>query len=297
MGDMTEVASAGLRLETWMTAVKALLQHLDIAAHRVSLACHSAGTLYALHALLHLDRGAPAPDGGRKARPYYAAFCTPWVHPSHSHVTSLRLASTLPPAVLGFADVVARPFVASSLAWDSLFGAAKSGGGQQQQQARRGEDPAADPAMVAFEERLQPRIINRVYAGSVRCIGQEIVLLMKKSEGGGAWGDWGDLDRYVPMLAAQVAEKAAAAAAAGGDAEPSVQLEIETFFAESDNMIGETAGPKWWDECWKPENRGERIHYQSHVLEGTDHDTILGLRYGVMERIFRKISGFGEEST
>ncbi|KAK6080939.1 hypothetical protein SCUP234_05037 [Seiridium cupressi] len=275
IGGTTEVEKH-LRLDTWIEIVPALLQHLNVS--HVTLACQSAGTLYALHTLLHL-RHLLRPD-----RPY-VTFCGPWVHPTHSGLTLLSLSNLLPPAILQQFDTVAG-FVQSSVApvigfSGRLFSSLIPSWAHTKQPLAEG----ADVEMVELEETMLQRFIARTYAESVHGLGQEVLLVLKKV----AWGTWDDVDKIVPMLAALEEKRAA-------ENPSSAQLEVEMFFAESDNMIGETAGPQWLADCWKPERRGEGIRFQSHTIKGTEHETILNLRFGIAERIFRKISGMGEES-
>lgn len=289
LGGTTEV-DAHRRLEVWLEIVPALLQHLKVS--HVTLACQSAGTIYALHTLLHL-RHLLRPD-----RPY-VAFCGPWVHPAHSGVTLMALSNALPSAVLkhfdsiaGFVNSKVGPVVGFSSGLLSIL--SPSWGQGKQPPIAEG----ADAEMAEFEEKMLPCFINRAYTENISGMGQEVLLLLKKQKAGLSggdltWGTWDDVDKFVPMLAALEGEGQASGGSPSTNS--SVQLEIEIFFAESDNMIGEAAGPQWLADCWKTECRGSSIGFQSHVVEGTEHDTILNLRFGVMENIFRKMAGTSKD--
>ncbi|ETS74124.1 hypothetical protein PFICI_13990 [Pestalotiopsis fici W106-1] len=283
----TTKADSQYRLETWLEIVPALLRHLDIA--HVSIACHSAGTLYALHTLLHL-RHLLHPE-----RPY-VAFCAPWILPSHSGVQTMKMTTALPAAVMRQFDGLAR-FVHSTVGpvvgfSGNLFQSVSSSAGS----AKHPPVPGADADMVEYEDALMPRIIDRAYAESVQGMSQEIPLLFKKCGAGprpdaDAWGPWGDLDKYVPMLAAGDMD---AGSASSSNQQGSVKLEVDAFFSEQDHMIGTSSGPEWFRQCWNSEGRGDKIEFHSHVVDRAEHDNILDLRFGVAERIFQNISDINQ---
>lgn len=282
LGGTTEV-DAHLRLSVWLEIVPALMQHLNVP--HFTLACQSAGTIYALHTLLHLRHLL------RSERPY-VAFCGPWVHPKHSGVSIMSLSSILPSTVLSRFDSVAR-FVHSRIApvvgFSSGVLSKVTPSWQQQKQALAG---GADAQMVEFEEALGPRIIDRVYTENIRGMSQEVLLLLKKTGASGediVWGTWDDIDKFVPLLAALEEQNATSGSS------PPEELEVDVFYAESDHMIGSTTGPRWLDDCWNHEHRGGKIQFQSHVVKGAEHDSILDLRYGVAERIFQKMSRISDE--
>ncbi|KAI0125982.1 hypothetical protein BJ170DRAFT_702897 [Xylariales sp. AK1849] len=281
----TTAVDAHLRLNIWLEIVPALMQHLNVS--HFTLACQSAGTLYALNTLLHLRHLL------RPERPY-VAFCGPWIHPTHSGVSLMSLSSALPSAVLKRFDSVAsflHSNIAPAMGFSSgLLSNLTPSWRQQKQTLAEG----ADAQMVEFEEKLMPRIIDRVYTEDIQGMSQEVLLLLKKSGAGPSgdnlvWGTWDDIDKFVPMLAALEEEKAA-------NDSSHAKLEVNVFFAESDHMIGDKTGPRWLEDCWNSERRGGNVHFQSHVIQGTEHDSILDLRYGVAERIFQKMSGISDEN-
>jgi hypothetical protein len=132
-----------------------------------------------------------------------------------------------------------------------------------------------DPVEVGFEERVQKLILKKAYEEDMTGLGQEALFLMRR---GGEWGNWGDYDRLVDMVTSQA------------EAAEGARLKLRIYFAESDIMIGTGKGPAWFDSCWK--SRGaEQIDYRSSRVPYADHDYILNLRFGVVEEIFREISG------
>ncbi|KAF6817583.1 hypothetical protein CSOJ01_02293 [Colletotrichum sojae] len=269
-GGTSGVPSPGDRVAAWLEIVPALLSHLGV--RHVSVAAHSGGTIYALNVALRL-RHLLHPE-----RPY-VALCAPWVRPARSGAPLMSLAgAVLPEGLVGGFDKVAA-FVNRNIAPAVRV----SGSLVPSLGGKAVLAPGVDGKMVEFEERLWGPLIDRVYSESVKGLGQDSVLLLKRDGKNGDWGGWEDYDDYVPMLAAE-------GVAAG-------KLRVEVFFAESDVMIGVGAGPKWIEECWRAEVRGDGIEFASRVVPGSDHDTIAHIRFGVFEEIFRGMSGEDDVET
>lgn len=286
----TTKADAQFRLETWLEIVPALLRHLNIS--HVSVACHSAGTLYALHMLLHL-RHLLDPK-----RPY-VALCTPWILPTHSGVQTMKLTTALPTVVMRQFSGLARLIQSTvgpvaDFSGDLVRSLSASFGSSQEQQEPVTQ--GADRDMVAFEVALMESVVDHAYAESINGMSEELPLLFKKCGAGqlqdaDAWAPWSDIDNYVPMLAEAENTRVGSSTLSRNEPEQKTPLKVEVFFSEKDHMIGTSSGPEWFRQCWSAENRGDNIHFRSHVIEGAEHDNILGLRFGVMERIFQSISG------
>ncbi|KAH8891735.1 hypothetical protein GQ53DRAFT_136398 [Thozetella sp. PMI_491] len=272
-GGTTDVPPSD-RVRVWLEIVEALLQHLSI--RHVSIVGYSAGTIYALNVLLNL-RHLLHPTYP------YIALCTPWVHPSHSGVISLKLAGALPDAVVGNFDRLAK-FIQNSGGPALSFSSDLIGNITSLPRGTGFLAPGVDSDAVALEESLRPQIFPRITAESIRGLGQDALLLLKRAEHPENWGTWGDHDTLVPLLAQAENDRFAAAS------EPVSPLRVDIFFADADHMIGTTAGPAWFNNCWRPEQRGEHLQYNSVVVPKTAHDHILELRYGVLERILQGIS-------
>ncbi|KAF3809414.1 hypothetical protein GCG54_00011614 [Colletotrichum gloeosporioides] len=263
-----------LRIRAWLAIVPALLAHLSI--RHVALAAHSGGTLYALNTLLH-HRHLLSP-----ARPY-VALCAPWVHPSHSGAALMSLTSSLPQGLVGSFDKVAGFMMRSLVPSTVGFSNAVSGmlSGIVPSLAEEYTAPGvSDVRLAEFEEKIWWKLVKRVYAESVQGLGQDAVLLLKRDGNESFWGEWGDYDTLVPLLAQQERELGE-----GGG------LEVEVFFAASDAMIGTGDGPIWFEQCWREEQRGEKIKFSSSVVPEADHDSIVSLRFDVFERIIRSVGG------
>ncbi|KAI1265003.1 Alpha/Beta hydrolase protein [Xylariaceae sp. FL1019] len=262
------------RVRVWLDIVAGLLHHLDIP--HVAVVGYSAGAVYAMNVLLHLRHLL------HPVRPY-VALVTPFVHTSHSGVTSLKLAGSLPDAVIGSYEQLFKAVgrmgpalqFSSGLSsfWPTLGGSSKP------------LAPDADPDEVAMEEKVGHEILRRITAENAQGVSQDILLLLKRDDHPGCWGSWGDYDRLVPMLAEVERNRQPTSSDTGHK-----PLQVRVFFAEADHMIGTTVALTWFNNCWNPEQRGDRIDYSREVVPRTNHDNILELRYGVVESIFRDIS-------
>ncbi|KAK1574672.1 uncharacterized protein LY79DRAFT_565421 [Colletotrichum navitas] len=293
-GGTTPVPAAD-RVRIWLEIVPALLHHLGV--RHVSIAAHSCGTIYALNIVLH-QRRLLSP-----ARPY-VALVVPWVHPSHSGVAIMRAAAALPDAVLGrfhtltgfFQRNVAPVtefsgvgFRAVSEMLPSMWGANPAPAASPAQVAATAAS-GVDARMATFEQAIWKRIIDKVFVESVQGPSEEAVLLLKRAEHPGYWGSWEDHDQLVTLLAEGEAELGA-----GGPAADGARLKVDVYFAEEDHMIGTGKGPKWFEDCWRAERRGDRIDFSSCVVPGAEHDNIVDLGFDVFERIFRQV-GWMDES-
>jgi pimeloyl-ACP methyl ester carboxylesterase len=271
-GGTTDVPPAD-RVRVWLDIVEALLQHLAI--RHVSLVGYSGGTIYAMNVLLHLRHLL------HPTHPY-VALCAPWVHPSHSGVSLLKLAGLLPNGLVGsfdrliqFAGIISPALHSSSVLAELLPLPSRESDYHA---------PGVDPEAVALEENLSAEIFRRVTHNNVQGISKDALLLLKRDEYPGCWGTWGDYDTLVPLLAQ--AERGRRTI----DSSTTSPLKVQVFFAESDRMIGTTVAPDWFNNCWRSEQRGDGIDYSSSTIPKTTHDNIADLRYGVFQRIFQELT-------
>ncbi|KAI0385253.1 Alpha/Beta hydrolase protein [Hypomontagnella monticulosa] len=272
-GGTTDVPPAD-RVRVWLEIVEALLKHLSIK--HVSIVGYSGGAIYAMNVLLHMRHIL------HPTHPY-VALCTPWIHPSHSGVSTLKIAGLLPNGLVGSFDRLLQAVNSMGPAFqfsNVLSGLIPS--------FSRGTDPlppGVDAEAIAVEESLHKELLRRVTNEDIRGISQDALLLLKRDEYPGCWGTWGDWDKLVPLLAQAEKERRSA------DSPTAPPLRVHVFFAETDMMIGTTVARNWLDNCWKPEQRGDAIEYSSEVIPKTNHDNILDLKYGVVERILRDMTG------
>ncbi|KXJ96209.1 hypothetical protein Micbo1qcDRAFT_231293 [Microdochium bolleyi] len=283
-GGTTPVPSVDDRVKSWLRIVPALLEHLGI--RHVALLSQSAGTIFALNTLLHL------PHLLHPTRPY-AALCVPWVHPSHSRASLMSTAHMLPAAAIATIDVLSTFFVATLQPVTGFSGGILNAlTGSLGMAKKLTIVDGADADDVAFEDAALPEIASHAFRHGAKGMGQEAVMLLKRAGGADVWGSWLDIDSYVPILASQIRPDTAAAMEQSSvqGSQASRTLKMQVFYAEQDNMIGTKAGPKWFDECWSPDQRGDAIEYSSTVVPGTSHDTVLDLRFGISEEIFKTIA-------
>ena len=263
------------RVSMWLKIVPTLLQHLNI--RHVSLAAHSGGTIYALSTLLYL-RHLLHPTTP------YIALCAPWVHPSHSGTPLMSLVHTLPAGLVNTFDTVER-FVNTTISPMVGFSTGLSSGLRTTARRKYPAKSADELGWIEHEEQLMPKILERIHRESVQGLSADALVLLKKTGRDDVWGAWRDVDAFVPMLANVEKDIASENEAS--------KLKIEVFYAEEDNMIGIAAGPRWLDDCWRPEQRGDEIQYNSRFVDGTDHNNILNIEFGIMEHIFENIPGHG----
>ena len=114
---------------------------------------------------------------------------------------------------------------------------------------------------------------------------QEAVVLMKRvDDGGTGWGSWGDYDRLLPQLSSILR-------GAGKT------LDIRTFFAEKDSIIGDagSVGPGWLQGCIEREVRATYsvITHNSSTVHGADHNTVWDLKFGVPQTVFADVAQRG----
>ncbi|KAI1813064.1 hypothetical protein GGS20DRAFT_498867 [Poronia punctata] len=273
-GSTTDASSPCTRIHLWLTMVSAVLSHLHIPY--ISILAHSGGAIYAMNILLHLGHLL------HPSRPYIA-LCTPWIHPSKSSVSLLKVAAGLiPNALVGRFNHVVR-FIQGTVFPAVNFSSGVIGSSIMQSPPGF-IAPGVDPTTVITEEKLSAEMIRRVNREDMRGLGQDALLLLKRDEYPGCWGEWGDYDTLVPMLARREERT-------NRNNNNNKPLQVSVYFAEADHMIGTVTGPEWFEDCWSADKRGDCINYTSCVIPKSDHDSILAARYGVMERVFKDMSG------
>ncbi|KYK59269.1 hypothetical protein DCS_00399 [Drechmeria coniospora] len=280
----TDAVPADKLLETWRDVIPALLQHLGI--RHVSIVCQSGGIIYALDAILH------NPQILHPSRPYLA-MGGPWVHPSHTSVSTMGFVSGLPISLLGQTDKLASfinarviPLMGSSI---NLFDKAKR---WVLGDLVANHPPGAgnDTAEARFEESSTMTMFQAVFAEGVVGISEEAKLLLRRVDGAVGWSDWGDVDAAVPRLVPALR-----------DAGITAQLRVDIFFAAKDSMIGNVGskGPCWLEECFRREERGGGhggLKVSCATMESAEHDTVLDMRWDAMEQILKTIAAKGRGS-
>lgn len=262
-----------------------MLDHLQIK--HISVACHSAGAIYAANVLLHL-RHLLEPVN-------YVAFLAPWVSPRHGSSKMMPLASLVParvvaklPAFIKFAEKL-YPFLQAS--WYPFKDTTSEFLHRlKPHRKRRGRgQPSDDPpeaSSVDMDELLNSEFRYRLsclaskYADAEprAGLGVEAQFCLKKGGGACVWGDWKDYDELVKLLVANETTCA----------NPN-KLRIDVFHATEDRMVGKR-GQKWFDACWKEDILGRNIEYNATVIENTNHETIASEEAWVFDTILEQIA-------
>ena len=113
--------------------------------------------------------------------------------------------------------------------------------------------------------------------------GNEDAKLCLKKEGEGNWGACEDYEKYVLDLV----QREKARKESNPDQAP---LRIQSYFAESDIMIGK-GGQKYFEHCWRQEGvDGSGVEFESIELPDTNHETsIVDLEKGALKLVFQEI--------
>jgi hypothetical protein len=208
-------------------------------------------------------------------RPYLAVGA-PWVHPSHSNAMSMTVTNMLPAQALAQFDKMVS-FFQSKVA--PMTGASM---GVSQALWSMVTPKSVLPEHVTedakFEDAVFPKIIDYLHGQNIHGISDEAIFLMQKVEGASGWGSWGDYDELAPRLADALRSTGR-------------RLEMDVFFAEKDNMIGDAgnAGPAWFTKCWQREEEDWPIVCKTDVVEGADHNTVWALTWKAAECVLQKI--------
>jgi pimeloyl-ACP methyl ester carboxylesterase len=289
------------RISVYLAMIPHLLQHLGI--EHVSLAAHSFGTIYAINTLLLY------PYLLHQENPY-VAFFAPWVHPDHTGVRHLQAAELLPANMIGKFSNVARwvndsllPVVGMSTGLsDSVASSLKrlvplSNAAAvpplepEAEGQRRTQDntPGLDLNNSMVVEELRNLIPTYLFAENIDGVGQDAQLCLRKPRSV-PWSTsdrhWEDFDDAVFQLRGIIVEEAQAG-------QEGRRWVVDAFHAETDAMVG-GKGRVAFDRCWFNKEMDVQEHsgirYRSQVVDGSDHDFILGPQFGASERWLERVA-------
>ncbi|KAL5359101.1 Alpha/Beta hydrolase protein [Aspergillus floccosus] len=268
MGASTDVPLAQ-RVAVWTEIVPQFLAHLQIP--RVSLVAHSAGTIYLLNTWAQC----------RELINPVIAVIAPWVDPTYSRVTAMRMAQYVPTKAFAFWNKIPRFVATQASPVLSASGAlirhiSPSGSGDSQETAedlsflnenwRRVERDYGIP--VLEQKELAQLAIRFMHAENTVGANSEAMQTLRK-DGGSSWG-----------VCPDYAECAKALATDG--------FTLRAYFAATDALVGKQ-GQKYFEECWKALGT-EAISFASRTIDGSDHDTVMQ-SVEVWEDIFSAIKG------
>ncbi|KAJ8070848.1 hypothetical protein OCU04_001211 [Sclerotinia nivalis] len=254
------------RLPVYLETIPLLLDHLNIK--HVSLASHSAGTIYALNIIARL------PHIICPGRPRITLL-SPWVHQDLSSKTFLQVASMLPNSVINhWGSVInfvlnnATPMIASS---GGAFAALKSSffapGVAAETRREMAEQKIREGYGVSKETKkeMDNLVFKWAFLEDTTGLNDEARLCLKKTDDC-SWDACEDYEEMVKSLAEMWTQRV--------ERNQSAMLEVKIYLAEDDIMTGEK-GKEYFRKCWTSEDWVSGIKVNCEQLEGTDHDNVL----------------------
>lgn len=280
----TDLVHLDQRVQLWLEAVPAVLKQAGVKT--VHLACHSAGTIYMLNTTLHL-RHLLSPT-----QPF-VAFFGPWVHPSKSEKWGLSVIRLLPQVAIGtwhhwaklMSSTVAPVLTAVGVNATKAFHGPATIPLAPEQVTEDSE--IGDGLDTTWRKASEAVISHFIYAEKLEGASQEALLCLRK---GVSWGDWQEVDEAVLRMARQERERRSS------DLQATPKIEVQLYFAEHDEMSGIT-GRNWLESCFKQPEAGDVLQVESEVVAGTDHNDILSLKSGAMERMVRTVAALDRTRT
>ena len=273
------------RLAVQLAAVPALLSHLGIK--HVTLASHSGGAPYLLATLL-AHRGLLHPK-----RPHIVMLA-PWVHPKDSGTLLLRLAAALPSQAIGRFHSCAK-IINNTLSFSSglnqglsrkptTIAVSRTGASDERQDGGK----ALENAVLSEMDNLAAKYI---FAENMEGSSDDAILFLRRHQHPGtangdlATGEGRDWLDYQTLAVAIVAQEKRVAP----DAVDSEKLHIDVLHSEKDIMAG-AGGARYFDDCWASAIPHSSVSYNSRVVEGVNHDSILDPTHGVSERWLQNVA-------
>ncbi|QSZ33829.1 hypothetical protein DSL72_005401 [Monilinia vaccinii-corymbosi] len=253
------------RIPIYLETIPLLLKHLNIK--HVSLASHSAGTIYALNIIARLPH-IICPNRPRMT------LLSPWVHQDLSSTTFLQIASILPDGVLNrWSSVInfivnnATPTMASSGGAFAAFRSSFAPGIGAATLREAAEQKCREGYGVSIETKkeMDTLLFKWAFLEDTKGISDEARLCLKTTEDC-SWGACEDYEKMVGRLVEMWAHRV--------EENQNAILEVKICLAEEDIMIGEK-GKEYFRKCWTSENWIAGIKVNCEQLEGTDHDSVL----------------------
>ncbi|KIX94809.1 uncharacterized protein Z520_09499 [Fonsecaea multimorphosa CBS 102226] len=266
------------RVAVQVAAVPALLSHLGI--RHVTLASHSGGAPYLIATLL-AHRGLLHPK-----RPHIVLL-SPWVHPKEGGARLMQITAMLPLQAIGkfpsLARTVNRTFAFSSglrggsPSKSATVVAPKTGEIDDQ----NGSEDSFQKAVLTEMEALA---VKYMFAEDIEGSSDDAILFLRKhfhpviatADAGAALGkDWLDWR----TLADAVVEQEKRLNQGTADSE---NLHIDVLHSEKDIMI-RPSGSRHFDDCWASAISQSKITFNSKIIKGVNHDSILDPIQGASE--------------
>ena len=233
----------------------------------------------------------------------------PWVDPSRSRITSMRVAQLVPKPAFSIWNRIP-PFMIFKaqpvLSWSR--GLLRSGpevfSSNSSNSSGRQKDSEKSKTMKRIEEEygvsrtlqteLNTLVIEKVFEENTVGVNDEALLCLKKG-GNGTWGICDDNAVFVHDLVDLEKRRRMGAEERG-------RLKVRSYFAESDAMIGDK-GRRYVEECWGKMSDEEGhfedvLDFETTMVAGVDHDS-LAESLEILERILADaggVVGTGHES-
>ncbi|KAJ6190844.1 hypothetical protein N7519_000865 [Penicillium mononematosum] len=280
MGGSTDVPLSQ-RVSTWIETVPRLLAHLDI--QHVSLASHSAGTIYLFNTLYYC-RDILYPE-----KPM-VSLLAPWVDPAKSGITSMKMAQYIPTPAFKLWNRIPRLFLANDGSATATSGAmvaklsasfpSKSGDDQAKNRLYIAQNYGLD---LDQQKEIDSLMMQGMFKENTVGSNSEAMQCLRKEPD--TWGKCEDYEVFVRELAELERGRGGA------------PLKVQVFFAESDSMIGKK-GQDYVETCWHQIDDGDlgTIEFDSRVTSGTDHDSLVP-SVEVWESIFKKMQRAEDDSS
>ncbi|KAE8381251.1 Alpha/Beta hydrolase protein [Aspergillus bertholletiae] len=289
MGNSSDVP-LDKRLSIWVELVPRFLAHLGI--DHVALVSHSAGTLYLLNTLFHC-RELLHPE-----RPF-VALLAPWVDPSHSHVTSLKMAQYVPVNAFSVWNLIPKffllkagpAFTSSGVAITKTSNVISSGsifssdGGNDTELERNRRQIEAEYGLSRdVQAELDSLMLQFMFEEStVGANSEALQCLRKGADSGKMWGACNDYGAYVKELADLERRRHRHTG--------EEKLKVRAYFAGNDSMIGKT-GQEYMEECWtcNTENFKDAFDFETSTFAELNHDSVVQSAE-VLKSIFLQAGG------
>lgn len=273
----TDPVALNQRVATWLDMVPALLDHVGVK--HVHLAAHSSGTIFVLSTILH-QRHLLHPT-----KPF-AAFFGPWVHPSNSGKWGLSAVGLLPELAIGTWHHWAKMINQNIAPVLTASGVSVTKASRRSENETSGtkvtQDSSIGDGMEATWRKASEAVITEyVFAEKVEGASHEALFCLRK--GSTTWGDWRDMDEAVLTISNNERTRQESQRF-----ENSEKLKIQIFFAENDEMIGK-GGQKWLESCFTQAGVAGWLNVESEVVAGTDHNDVLALQNGAMEKMIQTV--------
>ncbi|KIW31066.1 uncharacterized protein PV07_02749 [Cladophialophora immunda] len=266
------------RVAVQVAAVPALLNHLGI--RHVTLASHSGGGPYLLATLL-AHRGLLHPK-----RPH-VVLLSPWVHPKEGGARLMQVAALLPLQAIGkfpsCARAISRTFAFSS----GLRGEFQSKSATAVA-TTTGEIDGRNNSENSFEKALltemEALVMKYMFAEDIQGSADDAILYLRKhvhtvittgNTGTVQGKDW--LDSRT--LADAVVEQEKSLNHSTIDSE---HLHVDALHSENDILI-RPSGSRHFDDCWASAVSQSKVSFNSKIIKGVSHDSILDPIHGAIE--------------